>query len=227
MDYVLTMTTSGRRACFEATLGSFLARVRPLPSEVFVYDDGRKTNPGSFLSETYLLDGIPVVVAGGRRGVGFCRATGTCWKHAAETSRRFPWAFHLEDDFQFVRAVNLVDLAHVLSLEDDLVQMALMRDAVNPQERDAGGVVEANPDNFVLRAAGGQFPWLEHRSYFTTNPSLFRTSLPREFPWERGPNCEGKMTFRMHEVRPSIRFGAWGNGSPWVRHIGDRVGFGY
>lgn len=231
MKYLLTMTTSGRRDCFLRTVETFVARVKPQPTEVYVYDDGRKTGVEEMVRASALSDyfsAIRVAPAkrfGLNRAVGFCKATGACFAAAAESP--YDWWFHLEDDFEFLRALDLRDLAHVLSLEPNVVQMALMRDAVNDLEKAAGGLYESRRDEFAPRGIASANAWLEHRSYFTTNPSLLRTDIARRYGWPDEDHCEGVYGIKLRELRPHTTFGAWGTGTPWVRHIGERQGFGY
>lgn len=225
--YILTIATSGRRDCFDRTVDSFFRMVEPSPAAIYVWDDGRKTGVQQGLTDTP-LHAPRVVVDGTRRAKGFCEATGRCWDAAAELWETHPWVFHLEDDFEFTRRVDLEQIAHVLYLEPTVLQMALMRDPVNEIEKAAGGLVLSRPGEFTRMGHGGGNAWLRHRSYWTTNPSLFRTSFARSYPWPRGEEqCEGNFFQRLRLAEPDAFFGAWGVGDPWVRHIGTRAGFGY
>lgn len=222
------MTTSGRRDCFERTLQTFMQRVRPRPTAVYIYDDGFRTKARRYVADGFLddLGATTIEVDGKRRRVGFCEATAACWK-AAASEVSIGWFFHLEDDFEILRSVDLTDLAHVLSLERQVAQMALMRDAVNDVEKAAGGLYESRRDEYERRGTGSPNAWLEHRSYFTTNPALMRTSLARSFEWPTEKHCEGVYDHGLRRSLPDLTYGAWGVGTPWVRHIGEREGFGY
>lgn len=225
--YLLTMTTSGRRECFDRTVDSFSRMVFPAPAAIYIWDDGRKTGVQQDLSDTP-LHAPDVRVEGTRRAKGFCEATAQCWDAADSAYASVPWAFHLEDDFEIVRAIDLEEIAHVMSLEPNLKQMALMRDAVNERERLAGGLVLSRPGEFTRMGAGGGTTWLRHRSYWTTNPSLFRTRFAHEFPWpRREQHCEGIFTHELLAAMPQAVFGAWGVGDAWCHHIGVRAGSGY
>jgi hypothetical protein len=105
--------------------------------------------------------------------------------------------------------------------------MALVRDAVNADERRAGGLIKSRPGQFQPQE--GSHPWLRHRSYFTTNPSLMRTSFMRDDPFldDGEPYCEGR--YGIHLLTRGYTFGAWGSGEEWVAHMGvrDRTGKGY
>lgn len=209
--------------------------------------------------------------------------------HPLAEEAAYEHVFWLEHDFVFTRNVDLRDLAAVLDTNQGstvavpehmpgnpsstgltgykttvggLAQMALMRNAVNNQEKAAGGLFESRPGQYMARGTacsgcGGELAWvtttppgysgwacttlggcshpplapapvwLEHRSYFTTNPSLMRRAFMAEHPWPDYPDqCEGR--FGIDLIQAGYSFGVWGDGSPWVEHIGAaRTGFGY
>jgi hypothetical protein len=137
------------------------------------------------------------------------------------------WVFWLEDDFVFTRTVPLVDLGFVLERQMQLAQMSLLRQPVSEAEVAAGGLLNIDPERFERRGSGTS-TWIEHRAYWTTNPSLFRRSFVAEAPaWPVVDRCEGVFRFDLLEQREGTTFGIWGDGSPWVAHDAERVGAGY
>lgn len=153
-------------------------------------------------------------------GEGFCRATKAMWDHLQEVAER--WVFWLEHDFLFKRPVDLAELAQTITANPSVVQMALCRQPVNATERAAGGLVQSIAES-LTRHQG----WLEHRRYWTTNPSLFKTAIAKVFPWPAGPECEGKFGIELLKRRYDTSFGIWGDGEIWVDHVGRRNGHGY
>lgn len=156
---------------------------------------------------------------------GFGGAIRNAWAHIAGGAERF--VFHLEDDFTFNRPVDLQAMAAVLDTHPHLAQLALRRQPWNDLERDAGGIVEQHPGDYV-DCTDGTHKWLEHRRCFTTNPSLYRASLCKQ-SWPRGPESEGRFTHQLL-ASPKARFGFWGarGSGEAVTHIGhQRVGMGY
>jgi hypothetical protein len=115
----------------------------------------------------------------------------------------------------------------IRALEDHpyLIQMALLRDACYPAERERGGILGHPESEFELVRSGGD-EWLEHRRFFTLNPTLFRRHLTAH-PWPAERHSEavfGRSLFRS----PEARAGLWGDGQAWVTHIGEvRAGAGY
>jgi hypothetical protein len=74
----------------------------------------------------------------------------------------------------------------------------------------------------------GRVFWTEHRRFFTTNPSVYRTSLCK-LGWPQESESEGKFTHRLL-ADPLLRFAFWGRkfDPPLCEHIGTiRAGAGY
>lgn len=222
MNYTLALLSHGdpdsRTA--EATVRSFREHVTPPPTTLVAYHDG----PGHVSLPTDM--GTWDARTGGLQ-LGFCEATKRLWSQVAR--KPGDYVFWLEHDFTLNRPVDLTQLAYVLRARKDLAQIALMRDAVNEQEKAAGGLVASRPGQYLYKHMAfeeGEFEWLEHRSYFTTNPSLMRAEFMRDMPWPalRG-ECEGH--FGRELVAREYSFGVWGEGDPWLTHTGRRTGKGY
>lgn len=162
---------------------------------------------------------------GPRRGFG--GAIGHAWSRLLERSDA-EFVFHLEADFLFSRPVDLIEILRVLSERPHLAQMALRRQPWNPDEWAAGGIVEQHPDDYT-EVTDGRATWLEHRRFWTTNPSLYRRSLCAR-GWPAGPQSEGRFGLRLFEEDPAARSGFWGarTSGEWCEHIGHaRAGTGY
>lgn len=165
---------------------------------------------------------------------GFGGAIVAAWRQLAERSRA-EFVFHLEQDFTFNRPVDLAAVADVLDQRPYLAQMALRRQPWNATEAAAGGIVEQHPDAYHDMSDGSRC-WLEHRRFFTTNPSLYRRALC-DVGWPAGVQTEGRFGLGLLRAGlpwgvpgDEVRFGFWGARAdpPWVEHIGrQRVGNGY
>ena len=223
VNYTLILITHGDAPTLGHTLESFAEMVTPAPTERICCIDGEGSLP-------------PIEPLGaweihaGRTQEGFCVNTRRAWNIVNSLDG---YVFYLEHDFEFTRPVDLTHLAGVLDENPQLAQMALMRDAVNAEEKAAGGLYESRPGQYEPRLTDlpftsefTQVPWLEHRSYFSTNPSLMTAEFMRRNPWPDYPErCEG--LFGIDLLERGYRFGVWGTGEPWVRHIGQRTGTGY
>lgn len=226
MKYRLIVVTDGRPALLEQTLSAFLLKVMPAPTEVAVIDDSGDRQYASYL-EDLLPSAFPegVTLLSHPKRLGFCQSVQDGWGYAARPG--VDWAYWLEDDFVHTRCVNLEELAFVLEREPQLAQMALYRDPVNAEERRVGGYMNLYPEDYARR--GEAQPWWETTRCFTTNPSLFRRELAEKYAFPGHLKfCEGEFGFQLRAEREGTTFGIWGEGQPWVEHIGAvRVGKGY
>jgi hypothetical protein len=225
--------TDGRDELLDQTIKSFDAMVSGPVTERVIFDD-----TGSVIHTAELIERHPdyAVISNGRRN-GFGEAVRLAWQHVSmRTVGRF--VFHLEDDFTFARAVDLWSMAETLDRHRYLAQMALRRQACNDHEVQMGGVVETHPLEYVER--WGDYPgpasaWLEHRLFWTTNPSLFRREM-LDAGWQGGDQAEGRFTHLLLAEGidaanwAEVRFAYWGarDSGVWVNHEGARRnGHGY
>lgn len=145
--------------------------------------------------------------------------------HVAERTRA-DYVFWVEADFTLTRDVRLDDLAWVLAANQQIEQMALVRQPCNAVEKSAGGVIESWPHKYVDRS-DGRSHWLEHRLFWTCNPHLARaSSLRRQWPDRHGSEeAYGRALF----ADPLVTCGYWGSrgDGPWCMHHGGRIGTGY
>lgn len=222
MIYRLLVLSHGQSETLLECVDSFFNYVHPIPVEGLLVYDGpwhKLPEPALELART---PGWRLANDHWGAQVGFCSATKAAWSYASD-STAIPWVFWLEHDFKFVREVDLENLAIVLAQRPKLAQMALMRQAVNEQEKAAGGLYEYHA------AQGNYFEhygWFEHRICLTTNPSLMASDFMRRNPWpEYKKECEGHFSGDLRDR--GYTFGHWGSGEVYVEHIGQRTGFGY
>lgn len=246
MNYRLAILTHGNMGPLFETMRSFREFVRPAPAETMVFYDGplpfRGTVDDDDLMHLYQtmnrVTGVEIdafSASGHDRGIGFCAATGQLWRNAMrEDEVAIDYVFWLEHDFRFIRHVDLHDLAYVLAGENKIAQVALVRNACNPTEEAAGGLIESRPEAYerrelIIGVDGGEnivHPYLVHRAYFTTNPSLMRRRFMLHNPWPGHPRrCEGKFGIELEQR--GWQFAHWGEGEVYVEHFGERNGHGY
>lgn len=213
--------TDGRLDCIEQTITSAREHLVGQVTYKVIHDD-----TGDGAHRDYLRGMFPdFEVIGQPTRQGFGGAIRSAWAHLADRPERF--VFHLEDDFTFNEPVPLAWMQQVLDRNPGLVQLALRRQPWNDAERAAGGIIEQHPDDYV-DCSDGTSHWLEHRRFFTTNPSAYRATLMAK-GWPDGEHSEGRFGIGLCE-NPTVRFGFWGRRSdpPKVHHIGaERAGMGY
>lgn len=233
LRYRLVVLTHGAHDTLTDTLQAFADHVTPEPYEIVVHSDGRIGAARAYaLAATFGPDFC-------RRWVlsqddvqeGFCGATRQAWLEGAAPG--VDYVFYLEHDFIVTRHVDLGPLAAELDDDHRLAQMSLMRNPVSADEQRAGGLYESRKDAFTPRGLLGQeligmapTEWLEHRIYVTTNPCLMRQQFMAGNPWPAYTDqCEGR--FGIDLLGRGYHFGVWGDGQPWVQHVGLRDGHSY
>lgn len=157
--------------------------------------------------------------------LGFAGAIAEGWARVKQTGCE--WVLHWESDFVPIEPVPMAKLVALLMRRPHLAQVSLLRQPWNERERAAGGIVAADPADFT-DCHDGEASWVEHRRYFTTNPSVYSVSLC-SLGWPEAPESEGRFTHRLL-TDPSLRFAIWGarDDPPRVMHIGEqRAGHGY
>lgn len=162
--------------------------------------------------------------------LGFAGAVQAGWE--AVLASGCEWVFHLESDFVFSEPVPLASMQTILRA-DGAAQISLQRQAWNEREKAAGGIVAADPDDFEDRSLVFEEgtrrveEYLSHRRYFTTNPSLYRSSLCMR-GWPQVEHSEGVFTHQLlADGQRFLIYGGRGR-APLCHHIGEeRAGHGY
>lgn len=221
----LLVMTDGRRDCIVRTIPSMIEL--GAFSELWIHDDSGDPEQWRWLARTFPLFEL---IAPPRR-LGFGGAIRNAWATLRSCSTA-SHVFHLEDDFVLSAPVHLGELHDVLEAAPHVVQCALLRQPWNAAEVAAGGIIGQHPDDYVqcsgVVAEDRRPEWVEHRRFFTTNPSLYRREL-LDVGWPTGPESEGVFSARVF-TDPAARSAFLGKitDRPRVEHIGHhRVGSGY
>lgn len=131
------------------------------------------------------------------------------------------YVFHLESDFIFNEWIPVADMIKILERHPKLAQVALVRQAVNAEERAAGGVLEAHPERFIDCHWNG-LDWLENNFVWTLNPCVYPAHITK-FPYpifDQWPWGEGQFSAFLREREYRFAYlGGW-NQKPKVTHIG-------
>lgn len=214
--------TDGRKQYLTRTIDS-LYQLHTYFNQKIIHDDSGDPEFGAWLRRTFLE--FEVYSTGQKSG--FAGAYNSAWNYLRNNGVN-DWIFFTEDDFVFTRPVNVYTMIEVMENNPHIVQMALRRQPWNDEERAAGGIVEQYPNDYV-DTTDGKFNWLEHRRFFTTNPSLLRISLIDEREWPVVPNSEGLFSIDLFKDKNTVS-AFWGSrdSGEWVNHIGvERTGIGY
>lgn len=223
MTVAVLVMTDGRDDLLHGTIEAWLPIIDQPGWQWMIHDDTGDRGHLVALREQY---GQWYVVGQPGR-LGFGGAIANAWRRLEGVST-VRYVLHLEDDFVPTQPVDIAGMVEVMDRNPHLVQMALRRQPWNDAERRAGGVVEQHPDDYT-EVTDGRHVWLEHRRFFTTNPSIYRLSLC-EREWPVGLESEGRFGLALFASDPTLRSAFWGarDSGVWVEHIGrERVGVGY
>ena len=219
------LITDGRTNLLRRTIDSLEACVSGEIVERWIYDDSGNREQRELITAMFPQYTLINHPSGERQG--FAGAIRTAWDALRHESIA-DWIFTTEDDFIWNRPVDLADLQNVMVKRPNLAQVAMLRQAWNAEEIEAGGLLELNPDAYISHLDADGREWLEHELFYTTNPSLIRKSLIEMFDWPAGPESEGRFGLKLLEH--GFRFAYWGarDDGPLVHHIGEhRSGKGY
>lgn len=222
--------TDGRDDYLLRTVRSAMACLNGPITEWWMYDDTGDADYRATLGQRYPT--FRLFHDGPRRGFG--GAIRAAWARL-RTASTTEFVFHVEADFVFRRNVDLGVFAEVMQARPYLAQMALVRQAWNEEERAAGGLIARHRQAYHPAGDEAGQVWLEHRLFWTTNPSLYRREVCN-IDWPDRPQSEGHFTLQLLRdglgdvAGDDLRFGYWGrpDDGPWVEHIGvERAGHGY
>jgi hypothetical protein len=166
---------------------------------------------------------VEILTAPEKRGFG--GAIAAAWAHVYEQGHDF--VFHTENDFTYNELIPLDTMSHILDIDTNLGQVALLRQPWNAKEKLAGGIIPSYPQGTFRERRLGRVAYLEHDAFWTTNPSLIPNYI-LGLGWPDVPESEGMFTFKLRAM--GVHFGFLGQlgDEPRVTHIGnDRVGAGY
>lgn len=230
MSGALLVITDGRLEYLVQSVASIEQNLTGDITERVMFDDSGDDDHRNQIYD--MFPGWSHINNGPRQGFGGAIQSAWQYLRTCTTSR---WVAHLEADFIYPEPVNLDQLVHVLDTQPHLAQVALLRQAWNDAEKAAGGIIQQHPDDYENLIGRDGARWVEHRRFFTTNPSVYRRSL-LTVGWPDGPNSEGIFTHQLlsrgtpETPGDLIRFAFWGatTDPPKVHHIGvDRAGTGY
>lgn len=209
----LIVHTDGRRDYIARSIPSLLERIHGPITKRVIYDDSGDPGYKAWLRERFPLFNV----VGPETRLGYTGSMRAMWTYL-ETRCSAPYVFRAEDDFIYDRDVDLAPMMDTLDENPHLRQLVLLRGPYYPREIAAGSILAEKPDAYELRNSRPH-PFVEHREYFSANPSLFRRSLVKT-PWPSAPSSERVYTEVLNRD-PASRFAYWGDGSePWITHIG-------
>jgi hypothetical protein len=89
------------------------------------------------------------------------------------------YILHTEDDYVLLNKIKLEEMINILDLNPNILQVHFIRQPWAPEEKEAGGVLQ-NCQNMgfeMIEKNNGKNWWVEHRTYFTFGPSIYKKEI--------------------------------------------------
>lgn len=211
----LVVITDGRQSCIEQTIDRFDDLINYNFHERIIINDSGDDRYHNFLTNAF--SSFKIISHKERRGLA--GAVQSAWSSVDENTE---YIFHLEDDFIVKRKFDIDHMIFLLKKNLHLVQMALVRDPVNPPEKEVGGFVFQHKESYEQKE-----DFFEHGRLFTLNPCIYPVSTIKiGWPDHGG---ESEFTQKIHSTNKDLMFGYYGNmyDDPMVTHIGGRRSEGW
>jgi len=241
-DIVWITLTNGRRDCIAQTIPIAEKQLDFGSNTVrqYIIDDSGDSDYRKWLYEMFPhFTVIPV----DSEPAGYWRAM----KKVFEVVRlsHTDYCFFLEDDFILTRKISINELVEVLTDNQQLAQVALIRQSWFANEQAYGGVIkalQASGRDFIPRHTLTGIDYLEHEAIFTGNPNLFPAQIANR-EWPDGSWSESRFSrnlFKHNKIndirlpiedrQPASMYCAYmgTENEEWCEHIGhDRLGGDY
>lgn len=215
----LVVLTSGRAEYLRETLASADKHLRGTFAQRWMFDDSGDPAYGEFLDVTY---GNHFTIIHNASNTGYASAMASARQHVRDAGGA-PYVFWLEDDFVFLRDIDVDELATCLE-RPGLAQIVLLREPYYGPELEKGSIPNEHPASYTREVFRG-IHLLSHKRFYSSNPNLAKREL-YDVRWPVGRGTEQRMGKLL--VRQGFDFAYLGWGDPQVRHIGEvRGGHGY
>lgn len=220
MDLCWTVLTDGRKEYIEECLPAWIDWLDNSIHKKFIIDDSGDKEYRLWLSKTFPSFNIVPV---SRERSGYSAAMSTVLTTARLSKNNY--CLHIEDDFVLKRKFDINASISILNSNNQLSQISFMREPWYHNEIESGGLIEAierdNLDAVFQQKNTNGYDWIEHRSYWTCNPSIFPRWLC-SFRWPSGDWSESRFSRKIfNSGRTAGVLGLRGD-RPYVEHIGRR-----
>ena len=184
----------------------------------FIIDDSANPDYGAWLDSEF-ADYYRITHHTERRGLG--GAVYSAWSEALKTPAKY--VLHWEDDFVATTTVSLSDMTAIFNNNDQLAQLSLKRQPVNPDEQSVGGYMQMSPSQWFNSDRG----YVRHSSLFTYNPCLIPRAIAKLASDDTTPMLERDVTDRL--LTRGYHFGVLGTieDEPRVEHVGGHRSTGW
>lgn len=173
--------TSGRKEYLKKSRESWYNLVVGDISEEIIIDTSGDREYSNWLSETY--KNAKVFSLGEEFVLGKTWDSGIkkAYEYFYDIAKTIDcdYILHTEDDYVLLSEVNIKDVLDILESDNEICQVHFIRQPWTKDEEDAGSVLRhCEKNGFKLaEKSNGKCSWVEHRSYFTFGPSIYRKDI--------------------------------------------------
>lgn len=217
-DITWITLTDGRKDLIKKTIPCWQENISSNFSNKIIIDDSGDNNYRLWLKKTFKsFDIVPV----DKERAGYVEAMRKVFSVAREANS--PYVFHLEDDFLIKKEFDLNNFTSVLDQNSNLVQMSFLRDPWYENEIRDGGTLRTlvKHGKKISRAKNKNFDWMEHRIFWTCNPSVYPLRITDE-EWPDRKHSEfyfGRSLFSDKKNKSAV-WGKWSD-KPLITHTGS------
>lgn len=173
--------TSGRKDYLEKSRESWYRLVVGDISEEIIIDTSGNKEYSNWLSETYKNAKI--------FSLGQEFVLGKTWDSGIKKAYEYfydiaktidcDYILHTEDDYVLLNKINIKNVVDILESDNNICQVHFIRQPWTKDEEDSGSVLRhCEKNGFKLTEKNNeQDSWVEHRSYFTFGPSIYRKDI--------------------------------------------------
>jgi hypothetical protein len=89
------------------------------------------------------------------------------------------YVLHTEDDYTLLNPLDINDAIDILKSDSHIVQVHFIRQPWTKDESENGGVLKncQRMGSLMTQKDNGKSSWVEHRSYFTFGPSIYKKEI--------------------------------------------------
>jgi len=173
--------TSGRKDYLEKSRESWYRLVVGDISEEIIIDTSGNKEYSDWLSKTYKNAKI--------FSLGEEFVLGKTWDSGIKKAYEYfydiaktidcDYILHTEDDYVLLNEINIKNVVDILDSDNNICQVHFIRQPWTKDEEDSGSVLRhCEKNGFKLTEKNNeQDSWVEHRSYFTFGPSIYRKDI--------------------------------------------------
>ena len=173
--------TSGRKEYLSKSRNSWYDLIIGNISEEIIVDTSGDEEYARWLSETYKTAKIFSLSKEFVLGKTWDSGIKKAYEYFYDIAKTIDcdYILHTEDDYVLLNEINIKNVVDILDSDNNICQVHFIRQPWTKDEEDSGSVLRhCEKNGFKLTEKNNeQDSWVEHRSYFTFGPSIYRKDI--------------------------------------------------